>query len=469
MFSQRFYSGPGRKKKLTGAIIAVIVIMLLIQGGIIVYALRMAIKSRVKVFWLEPYLQVDIQGADGYAVANPVFDEDSFRKDFEESLMAAGSSAGKEEAAEISKEIAESILFDKDITTVDGRTGVGTDGEADEDSERSLQEDFDIPDPGISNGDTITVYAYVDEDALVSLREKGFYYAFECDPVVKTAEGLKEAYPYDPFEDLSISFSGMSGAGEAEIYYEGEYPMYFTAEPSTGLRNGDTIEVRVELDEGYDLDGIVDEYHIMPTSLSNQYTVSGLYVNLTGIDDLTEDAMESIMREGREAARSFLEDEYQDNENFVLDDAGLYFAVSRNTDTLSYELVSTDDEDDEYEEGSDRPEEQQSSKNYAYCLLAVNYYNTSGEEFQYYYYVRFENLMLDDSGEIIADFRKVEYPHKPSIPILGEALGDGAEVSVPGIFSFRTLAGYETLDQLISLVIDPLETDYEVTSVEIEQ
>lgn len=442
MFSNSYYSGPGRKKKLTGAIIAVIAILLLLEGGIIVYALRMAIRFRVKVFWLDPYLQVEIQGADGYAVANPVFDEESFRADLEESLIQSGSKPGQEEAEKISKEIAESILFEIDITKTeeDGGTDDEADGETDEDGEENTQEDFEIPDSGISNGDVVSVYAYVNEDVLVSLREKGFIYAFECDPVVGTAEGLKEANPYDPFEDLFVSFTGMSGAGEVEIYYEGDYPFYYIAEPSTGLRNGDTIEVRVQLEEGYDLDDIVDEYHIMPVSLSKHYTVSGLYVTITGINDLTEDAMDTLIQEGREAAGKLLEDEYQEDERFALDDAGLYFASGA--------------------------EEQQDTKNYVFCIFSVYYSNTDGEELQYYYYVRFKDLVLDDSGEVVADFREVDYPHKPSIPFIGETLGDGAEVSVPGFLSFRTLAGYETLDQLISQVIDPLAKDYEITSLE---
>ena len=74
--------------------------------------------------------------------------------------------------------------------------------------------------------------------------------------------------------------------------------------------------------------------------------------------------------------------------------------------------------------------------------------------------------MLDDSEEAVADFTQFDHPRKPSIPIIGEALGDGAEVSVPGILSFRTLAGYETQEQLISRVITPLEQTYIVTSVD---
>ena len=45
MFSQNMYSGPGRKKKLTGGLIFFIIILLILQGGIIVRALNLAVTA----------------------------------------------------------------------------------------------------------------------------------------------------------------------------------------------------------------------------------------------------------------------------------------------------------------------------------------------------------------------------------------------------------------------------------------
>ena len=87
MFPQNIYSGPGRKNKLTGGMKFFLIILLILQCGIIVFALNLSVKTKVKVIWLDPYLQISIQGADGYAVAEPVFDEDAFRTDFEDILQ----------------------------------------------------------------------------------------------------------------------------------------------------------------------------------------------------------------------------------------------------------------------------------------------------------------------------------------------------------------------------------------------
>ena len=69
-----------------------LIILLILQCGIIVFALNLSVKTKVKVIWLDPYLQISIQGADGYAVAEPVFDEDAFRTDFEDILQKKDSS-----------------------------------------------------------------------------------------------------------------------------------------------------------------------------------------------------------------------------------------------------------------------------------------------------------------------------------------------------------------------------------------
>ncbi len=431
MLSKSTYPIPEKESNISGGKMAFIIFILLIQFSIIACAIFMAVKTRVSVVWFDPYLSIDIQGADGYAVTKPVFNEDGFREDFNQTLLSKKSSLSEADAESLVDKVIASLSYDIDVEKAEGRDDADIDSDIDDNAENE-----ELPVPGISNGDTVTVYADLGEDVWREMREQGIYLAFECDPVTLVAEGLPEANPYDPFADLSVSFTGQNGAGEARIYYNGYYPLIFTAEPSAALHNGDVVEVSITFDNNYDLDGIVADYHIMPTSLSQQYTVSGLYDTPGGIEDFPGEARERVMGEAREAAKSLLNEEYQEDEQFTLDDAGMYFASSQET------------------------------QNYLFCLFCVNYINDAGEEMQYYYYIRFENILLDDSNDVIADFRQIEYPHKPSIPIIGEALGDGAQVSVPGVFTFRTLAGYETLDELISQVITPLETSYTVTSLQ---
>ena len=458
MFSKSIYSGPGRKNTLTGRMIFFIIILLILQGGIIVRALNLAVITKVRVVWLDPFLQISIQGADGYAVAEPVFDKDAFRSTFESILQKADPSMKPEEASSLSERAADSMIYEVHIKAGEGETNVSIIDGDEENSILSQQDDFELPVPGISNGDTVTVYADISEETWTLLRNRGLYLSFECNAVAVTAEGLTEATPYDPFEDLTVTFTGLNGVGTAEIYYNSNYPFSFSAEPREGLSNNDRVEISLSVNDGYDLNRIVEEFHIMPVALSKPFTVSGLYVNPTEISSFTPENRASLMEQGRLAASSILEEEYEDGELFVLEDAGMYFAAGKQ---ISVTEASGTDEAEESGgiQGS-------GIQNYLFCVFNVNYTNSSGEDLQYYYYIRYENLMLDDSEEAVADFTQFDHPRKPSIPIIGEALGDGAEVSVPGILSFRTLAGYETQEQLISRVITPLEQTYIVTSVD---
>lgn len=560
MFFNSTYIRPGRRSRLSGPMTAFIIILLLFQGSIMVYAVTLALKTRVQAIWLDPYLSISIEGADGYAVSTPAIDEDAFRNDFEELLLSRHTDISQEDARKISQKVADSVVYETYIKKVDGSTAEEAAEEEesrDEQEEDENEEDsIDLPLPGISNGDTVTIYADISEDAWNELREQDIYFMFECNPVALTAEGLPEADPYDPFEDLNLTFSGLSGAGTVTFYYNGVYPFVFDVQPTEELSNGDTVNVKVSFSEGYDLDQVIEEYHIMPVALSKKYVISGLYKNPVDIESFSDESRETIMQQGRLAAQALLEQEYKDDERFVLDDAGMYFAVS--TQALAHNPAdsqgtagtgladSTQNDDGStgfgLEDSNEDSETQSASgttvetivltdgtrgtlltdgtgsriiidsdgnaeaaevvdsletfiddafvddtfiddtaaaaqaedavptvadpQNYLFCLFRVNYTNDSGENLEYYYYVRFDNLMLNDAGEVIADFSHYTCPEKPSVPIIGEAFGDGASVSVPGILSFRSLAGYESKDELIRRVITPLEATCNVTSIQ---
>ena len=65
MLSRSTLSGSDQEKNVSGGRIFLIVFLLLIQTGIILFAVSLAVRTRVRVVWLDPYLQLDIQGANG--------------------------------------------------------------------------------------------------------------------------------------------------------------------------------------------------------------------------------------------------------------------------------------------------------------------------------------------------------------------------------------------------------------------
>ena len=76
-------------------------------------------------------------------------------------------------------------------------------------------------------------------------------------------------------------------------------------------------------------------------------------------------------------------------------------------------------------------------------------YNTGANntEMEYYYYIRYDNLVLAEDGSLTTDFTRIRHPEKSSTPI-ELLLGEGDDVALPGLLNFRTLAGFRRNEPL---------------------
>ena len=102
--------------------------------------------------------------------------------------------------------------------------------------------------------------------------------------------------------------------------------------------------------------------------------------------------------------------------------------------------------------------------NFLVCAFEVNYSDQKGQEMKYYYYIRYDNLVLDETGSLIADYTKVKHPEKSSTPI-ELIFGEGDDVTLPGLLNFKTLAGFKSLDELYTKAVAPFENEYQVSSL----
>lgn len=99
---------------------------------------------------------------------------------------------------------------------------------------------------GLENGDVVTVTAQADPNDLLS---KGYILAETTRTV--TVEGLTEPQNYDVFQNIVTSFSGFSGGGELTVdTAKIPFPAEITADRSTGLKNGDTVNLTAKGDAG---------------------------------------------------------------------------------------------------------------------------------------------------------------------------------------------------------------------------
>ena len=466
------FAGPGRRTRLSAPEAVTAVVLLLLTAGVLCYALFMAARNRVEEILLDPYTELSIEGADGYGRASAGFDGDSFREKLEEEMLSGGTDLSTEEIHELAQMVSSEPRFKYSVEKADEDDG--------KDEKASYLEN-------ISNGDTVTLNVTISEEMQDLMREKGFSIAFDCNPLVMTAAGLPKAEAYDPFAELEVGFSGVEGNGMASAAYHGQYPISFSCVPGENLHNGDHIQVQGAFSSDYDMDRFISDFQVVPSSLEKEYIVSGLLINPTTIKDFTVEHLQQLSERARNVAMILIKEDYGEDEEIVrIENAGMYYAYSGdNTDPAEgsgsgTEAVSETGPESGSEDGSEAgsedgtPAEKESSgnlpftrhksRNFLVCAFRVDYTGANNTEMEYYYYIRYDNLVLAEDGSLTTDFTRIRHPEKSSTPI-ELILGEGDDVALPGLLNFRTLAGFRSLDELYEKELAPLESRYTITSL----
>ena len=127
-------------------------------------------------------------------------------------------------------------------------------------------------DGNLSNGDTIKVKARYNEDKIDK-----YDVEFVADEFETKVKGLEEKEVVDPFDSskVTITFSGLDGDGIVDVEEkddDSDYTIYYSADPSYDLKNGDKVTVTASLySEDYILKGSEDGEKV-----TKEFTVEGL-------------------------------------------------------------------------------------------------------------------------------------------------------------------------------------------------
>lgn len=131
--------------------------------------------------------------------------------------------------------------------------------------------DYDIdPNSNLTNGDKITLSVKWDEKSAkqLGIRVKG------KDRKI-TVSGLEKATEVDVFKSLDVTFEGYNGNGTVDIDNTAtdkfSYSIYFDADKSDGLSNGDKVKITAEVS-----DSVLNKYNYILKETEKEYTVSGL-------------------------------------------------------------------------------------------------------------------------------------------------------------------------------------------------
>ena len=346
---------------------------------------------------LNSYIEVDFAGYDTVGTATAFVDFEGMIEDHPEAF-------GLEEDYD-----------DDDVYSVYSRLVKEIEGELDEDEE-------------LANGDIVAFeWDSIDTEKL----EERYSIKLAYEDAEFTVDGLDELESFDPFDYVSVTFSGIAPNGSAEITVSSDIPvaMSFTADVSYGLDNGDVVTVSAG-----DLDDLRDRcisYGKLPTESESKFTVEGLASYVQKIDDIPAAAADSMKKQADDALAAYGADWADDN-------------YIKNSEFLGYYLISA-------KEGA-----YTRTNNEVYLVYKITSSVTGlkrggdGEtketaEEVFYTYYRFTDLLLETDGSCTVDLSR------------GSMCNNSIE-SDYGYWSFFTAtfyrySGYKSLDEMFEKVI----------------
>lgn len=378
------YAGIG-----AGVLVAILVIVAILSS---------VIKPSIK---LNKYLTITTEGYNTIGVAEVSLDYDAFIDAYGKKLLQATSDEFGKDA--MPEDVAY-IFLDRYV-----------DGYLDKDT-------------NLSNGDTIN-YIW-NCDAPSALSDFGYKLVFE--DVEFPVENLKEAKTFDPFEGIEVTFEGISPDGSAYISSQSTSiaanDMYFNLDKSYGLSNGDTVTVSYSGhgDDRY----FIDRYGMIPDAKTKVFTVTGLDSYITSLSQISDTALQQMKDQCEDIfyarrAKSWASD----------------IELNAFTYLGNYLLVNKD----YYSFGGNR--------NRVYMVYQVTvtnrFTNSQSESFEktsdYYWFVAFEDLLVDDAGEVTLDIGN--YSNCTESFEIDSGIKDGW-------YSRRwQYEGYTTLEELYNAVV----------------
>lgn len=222
--------------------------------------------------------------------------------------------------------------------------------------------DFDIePSEGLSNGDKVTVTATVDSKAL---KELG--YSAKTTSKTFTVEGLAVPTEIDAFKDFNITFSGISPKAIAEFESTREVDgaaVHYTCENNGELRLGGTVTITASVNDR--------ELYVLAEE-TREFPVAGVDAYISQAEDIPDGLLENMKSEAEEewANRRYNDYDLWDYKGFEY--IGYQFGYRRDEFTFAPENT---------------------------CYLVYKVTAFDGEDdFSFYFYCKFENLLLRTDG-----------------------------------------------------------------------
>lgn len=155
---------------------------------------------------------------------------------------------------------------------------------------------------GLSNGDEITLTIDVDESAF-----KDYDFKLTGGEKKITVKGLEEVETIDPFEDVVVTFSGMSPNGTASVSTPSSYngiDLNYKLDKNTGLKNGDEVTLSVSSYNGTDVEEYCAGKGKSLSATEKKFTVEGLASYAQTIADIPDDMKNKMLAQAEDAIKA---------------------------------------------------------------------------------------------------------------------------------------------------------------------
>lgn len=385
---------------------------------------------------LNKYIKIEFEGVNTAGTATASFDETQFSNDWADKLKISsnGKKLLKEQYGDDFKNHIEGVDLSEFIV-------VAVSGSLDKSS-------------GLSNGDTVKYSFSFDEAEITDFIDCKLEYK----DIEKEVEGLKEPETFDPFEGVTVEFTGIAPGGRAEVKPSSSGALFYELDKKDNLSNGDTVTVKVT-----SLGGDINTYCLetmgkIPSATEKTFTVEGLPKYVTSLDEIPEDLLNKMKKQAEDvfesnAAKWEHEDRSEDAYRYMelkdLKYVGEYLLVSKSGDNYSHNNILTL----VYE---------------PVIYVDVLHMDKKYEDtFAYYWDISFYDILIDQEGKVVADTNaydqsKGKIQKETGVP-------DGSSLKN---YDEYTLPGYETMDdvyrELISKNLESYEHDDNINDVEID-
>jgi hypothetical protein len=187
----------------------------------------------------------------------------------------------------------------------------------------------------LSNGDKVTLEWDCDDETALNLY--GVKLSYE--DIEFEVSGLKSVKEVDPFEDISIEYTGIAPNGY--VYNitnnsSNEYlkDAYYYCDAGNSLSNGDEVTVGVILSHTEDY--YLENDGVVFTSMEKTFTVEGLGSYISSLDELSDDILSSMKKQAQDALNAYVANNWGEYESFEgMEYLGEYLLTPKSSDYYS--------------------------------------------------------------------------------------------------------------------------------------